>query len=152
MQPKDVAIVMMMLGAFATAAWVVYLSVEAKKRLRKLQAQTELNGRLLDKFSSAHEVVEFLQTPGGAHFVDSLSSEKDDPANGILRSVHRGIVLALVGIGFLVLTVPYGWENNPLLVLGVVMLCMGIGFLASATVSNRLARTLGLIGHDGNPK
>jgi hypothetical protein len=50
---------------------MLYLVAETSKRQRRLKAQAELHGRLLDKFSSAHEVVEFLQTPGGAQFVDS---------------------------------------------------------------------------------
>ena len=93
----------MLLSAFATAGWVIYLAADTTKRQRRIKAQTELHGRLLDKFSSAQEVVEFLQTPGGAHFVDSLSNDRDEPANGILRSTHRGIILVIVAIGCLFL-------------------------------------------------
>jgi len=150
MDGKEVAIMLVLLGAFATAGWVIYLAADATKRQRRLKAQTELHGRLLDKFGSAREVVEFLQTPSGAHFVDSFSSEREEPASGVLRSTHRGIILVIVAIGCLGLIVPYGWENNPLLVVGVILFCLGIGFLISAAVSHRLSRTLDLTERTGN--
>ena len=93
----------------------------------------ELHTRLLDKFSSAKEVVEFLQTPGGAQFVDSISSDREEPANGILRSTHRGIILVMVATGCLFLNWYYrDSRDNPLLVIGVILICLGVGFLVSA--------------------
>jgi len=149
MEPKQVVAILLFLAMFATIGWVVYLAAEMNKRQRRMKAQAELHGRLLDKFS-AREVVEFLQTPGGAHFVDSVSSDRLEPASGILSSVHRGIILAVLAIGCLGLTLPYGWRDNPLLVIGVILLCLGIGFLLSAAVSHRLLRTLGLTERTGN--
>lgn len=151
MQGKDIAILLVLLSAFATAGWVIYMAADTTRRQRRLKAQTELHSRLLDKFSSAQEVVEFLQTPGGAHFVDSLSNDRDEPANGILRSTHRGIILVIVAIGCLFLNWYYRYSgDNPLLVIGVVLLCLGIGFLISAAVSQRLSRALGLAQRSGN--
>lgn len=143
--PKDAAIMLVLLGAFATAAWVMYLAADTSKRQRRIKAQAELNGRLLDKFGSAREVVEFLQTPGGAQFVDSFSSDREEPASGILRSAHRGIILVIVAAGVLFLNWYYRDSGeNPLLVIGVILLCLGLGFLTSAAVSHRLSRALGL--------
>jgi Flp pilus assembly protein TadB len=151
MQSKDIAVMFVLLAAFVTAGWVIYVAAEATKRQRRMKAQSELHGRLLDKFS-AQEVVEFLQTPGGARFVDSVSGDREEPANGILRSAHRGIILVVVSAGLLGLTKVYGWDNNPLLVIGVILLCLGIGFLLSALVSHRLAKTLDTAQGPGNNK
>jgi hypothetical protein len=151
MEGKDIAILFVLLGAFATAAWMFYLVAETNKRQRRLKAQAELHGRLLDKFSSAHEVVEFLQTPGGTQFVDSFSSDREEPASGILRSTHRGIILVIVSAGCLFLNWYYrNSGDNPLLVIGVILLCLGVGFLASAAVSQRLSRVLGLTERSRN--
>ena len=151
MQSKDIAVMFVLLAAFVTAGWVIYVAAEATKRQRRMKAQSELHGRLLDKFS-AQEVVEFLQTPGGARFVDSVSGDREEPASGILRSTHRGIILVVVSAGLLGLTKVYGWDNNPLLVIGVILLCLGIGFLLSALVSHRLAKTLDTAQGPGNNK
>jgi type II secretory pathway component PulF len=151
MQGKDIEVMLVFLASLATAGWMFYLALETGKGQRRIKAQTELHGRLLDKFSSAHEVVEFLQTPGGAQFVDSISSDREEPSNGILRSTHRGIILVIVAGGFLFLNWYYRSSGeNPLLVIGVILLCLGIGFLVSAAVAQRLSRTLGLTGHTGN--
>ena len=133
MQGKDIEVMLVFLASLATAGWMFYLALETGKGQRRIKAQTELHGRLLDKFSSAHEVVEFLQTPGGAQFVDSISSDREEPSNGILRSTHRGIILVIVAGGFLFLNWYYRSSGeNPLLVIGVILLCLGIGFLVSA--------------------
>ena len=151
MQSKDVAIMLVLLAALATVGWVMYLAADTQKRQRKLKAQTELHSRLLDKFNSAHEVVDFLQTPGGAQFVNSLSADREDPAHGILRSTHRGVILVIVAAGCLFLNWYYRDSGeNPLLVIGVVLLCLGIGFLISAAVSHKLSKALGLSERAGN--
>lgn len=151
MDGKDAAILMVLLGAFATAAWMFYLVADTNKRQQRLKAQTELHSRLLDKFGSAHEVVEFLQTPGGAQFVQSLSGEREEPASAILRSTHRGIILVIVAVGCLFLKWYYrDAGENPLLAIGVILLCLGAGFLASAVVAQRLSKKLGLAQRNMN--
>jgi hypothetical protein len=145
MDGKDIAMMFSLVALFVTVGWVMYLVADSNKRQRKIKAQTELHGRLLDKFGSAREVVEFLQTPGGAQFVDSISSDREEPTGGILRSTHRGIVLVIVSAGCLFLSWYYRFSGeNPLLVIGVILLCLGVGFLLSAAVSHRLSRILGL--------
>ena len=146
------ALLVVCIALFATIGWVMYLVADSKKRHERLKAQSEVNGRLLDKFGSAREVIEFLQTPGGAQFVESVAAEREEPAAGILRSTHRGIILAVVAAGCLALAWHYRYEENPLLVIGVVLLCLGIGFLISAAVSHRLTRTLGLDRRGSNPQ
>jgi Flp pilus assembly protein TadB len=150
MEGKDIAMMLVLLALLATVAWVMYLVADTNKRQRRMKAQAELHGRLLDKFSSAREVVEFLQTPGGAQFVDSISSDREEPSSGVLRSTHRGIILVVVGTGCLGLIKAYGWYNNPLLVIGVILLCLGIGFLVSAAVSHRLSKSFGASQATGN--
>ena len=142
MESKDIAVLMVLLAAFATAGWVMYLVAETRKRQGRMKAQAELTGRLLDKFGSAGEVVQFLQTAGGAQFIESFSGDREHPASGILRSTHRGIVLAIVAMGCLGLAWHYGANDNPMLVIGVLLLCLGVGFLVSAAVAHRLSKNL----------
>lgn len=150
MDAEHASIMLVLLALFATIGWVIYLAADTAKRQRRIKAQSELHGRLLDKFSSAREVVEFLQTPSGAQFVDRISSDREEPASGILRSTHRGIILVIVGAGCLGLNWYYASRENPLLVIGVILACLGIGFLISAAVSHRLSRSLDLARRTGN--
>ncbi|MGO4882955.1 MAG: hypothetical protein ACLP59_19365 [Bryobacteraceae bacterium] len=152
MQEKDIAIVLVMVFSLATVAWIFYLISEDSKRKRRTAAQSELHGRLLDKFGSAQDLVAFLQTPAGAQFVEGISSDREEPSSAILRATHRGIILVIVAAGCLGLTRVYGWQDNPLLVIGVVLLCLGIGFLISAVVSHKLSKSLGLMPRPGTTR
>src|SRR5690242_13527771 len=149
MSPREVIPMILFLAMFATIGWLFHMAVEMMKRQRRMKAQAEMHGRLLDKFGSAHEVVEFLQTPGGAQFMESVSGDREDTAGGILRFTQRGIVLVMVGLGCLALYWFYRSQENPLLVIGLILLCLGIGFLLSAAVSRRLAKSLGLVERTG---
>src|ERR1035438_2068318 len=55
MEPKTAGIMLLFLAMFATIGWTVYLAADMSKRQRRMKVQAELHGRLLDKFSSAHE-------------------------------------------------------------------------------------------------
>lgn len=142
MQSKDVAVLFVFLSLFVTMGWGVYLLAETRKRRDRIQAQAELNRRLLDKFGSAREIVEFFETPGGAKFMESLASDREAPAGAVLRSTHREIILAILAVGCLSLAWYYRADENPLLVIGVLLLCLGIGFLVSAVVSRQLSKSL----------
>ena len=142
MSAKDVAGFLMFVGMVGLVAWVMYLFVDARKRQGRLKAQADLNGRLLDKFASARDIVEFLQTPGGAQLMESFSGDRESPSRGVLRSTHRGIILGVLAMGCLALAWHYRGSENPLLVIGVVLLSLGIGFLISAAVARHLSKTL----------
>src|SRR5690348_8791790 len=132
MSPKDAAVVFMMIAAFITCGWVMFLAADTRKRQNRVKAQADLNVRLLDKFGSAQEIVEFLQTPGGMQIMDNLASDRESPAAGILRFTQRGIILIVLAVGCLGLGWYYRQNDTPLLVIGVLLLCLGIGFLISA--------------------
>ena len=73
--------------------------------------------------------------------------ERAHPGQRILRAVQIGIVLCSAGIGcrmisWQTLLEPEGAEG--FMVLGILLLSIGIGYLVSAAASFVLARTLGL--------
>jgi len=142
MAAKDAAGFLMFVAMVGLVGWVMYLFTEARRRQGRLKAQSELNGRLLDKFATAQEIVQFLQTPGGAQLLESFSGDRESPARGVLRSMHRGIILSVLSAGCLALAWHYRDYDNPLLVIGVTLLSLGVGFLISAAVTGRLAKTL----------
>jgi len=56
-----------------------------------------------------------------------------------------------VAVGCLFLSWYYRYSGeNPLLVIGVILLCLGVGFLVSAAVSQRLSRSLSAPQRTGN--
>jgi len=153
MSQESLRDIVMIAILFVFSALFFYVVFELVQRHRKNEVQREMRGRLLEKFASAQELIEFLQSPGSAQLMNTISAEDHAPARDILRAIQRGILLLLVGMACLFLHFHYYQDrDNPLLAFAVILSALGIAFLISAAVSNRLAKTLGLIKQTRNPQ
>ena len=89
---------------------------------------------------------EFLQTDGGAKFIDRVTAggAPYDIRMTILRAVQTGLVLVALGAGLLLLAwmlrarYPFG-DSEVFTITGVIALSLGFGFLLSGLASYRLA-------------
>jgi hypothetical protein len=142
---------------FIMIGFIIWVVVNGWQRRLRLKLTTEFNSKLLDRIGSVKDFNEFLQTEGGAKFMDGLTIERSStrPQDSILRASQIGIVLITLGCGCLVLdwyfSVRYAsaGDTEVLTVIGVIAASLGLGFLISAGVSYRLARMLGVLDRDG---
>jgi|SRR5215831_9188298 len=118
--------------------WGIYLVNAALKRRQQMQMQKHL----LDKFSSAHDFAEFMQSPAGQKYVMSFSDEVTKPQNTILSSVRLGVVLLFVGPAFCTIPNSSADLQHALWGVGIVITMLGAGFLVSAGVSHLIAKKL----------
>jgi hypothetical protein len=146
-----VAVFLLIMAALGFIAWAVWLG--AKRRQAQGQAQTDLQHRLLEKFSSPQEIGDFLQTEGGQRFLSGLTLEPTRAGNKhagkrILLALQIGTVVTLLGISTLSLGIIYPMrrpdEPHPAVIFGLLVLALGIGFLVSAGISYRLSKAWGL--------
>jgi len=127
---------------FGFAAFAVF--VGAKTKQKRWEALTSVQNRMLDKFGSAQEFIEFLKTPEGrSYLLVAVEKGEGGQPSRILSSIRSVVVLAMLGIGFLVLSAAV---DNDMAVPGVLLLSLGVGFLASSLISSRLARSWGMFG------
>ena len=112
--------------------------------LRRKQ-QNQMHNRLLDKFTSAQDLGAFLQSPGGREYVSSLTNSLGNPLPVIISSVRNGVVLCFVGTGCFVPYVRDLDSRIPVKAIGTLVIFLGVGFIASATVSFALSRMFHLI-------
>jgi hypothetical protein len=126
---------------------VVWVIVDGRRRRERLKVFTEFHGRLLERIGSAREFGEFLETDGGRNFLDSLSIEHGGPKLGIVRSVHTGVILTVLGLGLLIvsITLLYNEAEQGFRIAGVIVLSLGIGFLGAAVASYRVTGALDLL-------
>jgi hypothetical protein len=120
-------------------SWGIYLFNAALKRRQQVQLQQ----KLLEKFSSAHDFAEFMQSPAGQKYVMSFSDAVTSPRNTIISTLRTGIVLAFLGGGLD--TANYGvgaLTRDWLSVAGNVLVMVGIGFMLAATISYFLAKKI----------
>jgi hypothetical protein len=129
----------------SAAGWAIWVVANTIRRTRAARVQAEVRGKLLEKFGSSRELLDYLQTEAGQKFVDSGTVERTaTPYGRILGSVQAGIILAVLGIGFLVLQRQLPFEADELRVLGTLALALGIGFLLSSLSAYMLSKSWGL--------
>lgn len=142
----------MLLIAFALA-WLVRTVIEQKRWNRLSRSQSEVHNKILDRFGTTAELLEYVRTPAGTKFLESapipLHAEKG-PAQSpslwrVIWSIQLGIVVVAGSLGMLVVSGRFDAESaQGFFALGVIALCVGAGFIASAVVSLMLSRRLGL--------
>src|SRR6478672_12761648 len=86
-----------LVGFFSLLGWVSYLGASIVRRKQK----NDMQRALLEKFSSAHDFAEFMQSPAGQKYVMSFTDAVTSPRNSILNSIKTGFVLMFLGMGFL---------------------------------------------------
>ncbi len=128
-------------GILSSSAMVVLIVYfVSRSKARRVEVQAEVQTRLIDRFGSAPELIDFLQSPAGRAFVNGVQSA---PAlltrERILSGFSRAIILSMLGAAFLGLTFFY---DEDFAVPASIILSLGIGYLLATFVSWRLSRNL----------
>ncbi|HET6169227.1 MAG TPA: hypothetical protein VFE01_03555, partial [Terracidiphilus sp.] len=141
-------------GFFLLAlTWMIRVVLENRRWARIFKLQSEVHGRLIDKFSSSQELAAYMETEAGKRFLEAapipVAFEKEQRVPNavarVLTPLQIGIVLVLLGIGFLLLRHASPDMETPMLVLGTIAMMPGIGFIISAGLTWVLAARMGLM-------
>jgi hypothetical protein len=129
------------LGFAAFAVWA-----GSRTKQKRWEALSSVQNRMLDKFGTAQEFVEFLKTPEGrSYMMVAVDKGGDSQPAKILGTIKWGIVTLTLGAAFLVLAATF---DDDLVVPGAILLSIGIGLIANGIIAVRLARSWGLMkGH-----
>jgi hypothetical protein len=133
--------------------WLIHVLLENRRWGRIFKLQTEAHGKLIDRFSTNQELLVYMETEVGKRFleaapipVDFVPDQKMPSAVArVLTPLQIGLVLSLLGVGLIALRHSIPDASAPLLVLGVVALMPGLGFILSAGITWALAGRLGLM-------
>jgi hypothetical protein len=139
--------------ALVAILWLARVFVENRRWNRIFKMQSEVHGKLIDKFTSNQELAAYMETEAGRKFLEAapipvVFDQKQRVPSIVVRvltPLQAGIVMVLLGIGLLLLRHAGQDLDRPMLVLGTVVLMPGIGFIISAGVSWLLAQRLGLM-------
>ena len=146
--------VIAILTVFGMVSFLGWVIADGLRRKGQLRVMSEFHNKLLDRINNGKELAEFMDSPGGTKFVESISTERVHPAHRILRAVQIGIVLCAAGIGCRVV----GWQSTLIereategfVILGIMLLSIGIGYLVSAAAAFGLGRSLGVYSTSGD--
>ncbi|HEY6251422.1 MAG TPA: hypothetical protein VI685_15800, partial [Candidatus Angelobacter sp.] len=134
--------------------WLLRVLLENRRWSRMLKLQSDVHGKLLDKFGNNQELLTYMNTEAGKRFLEAApmpaAAELAAPAKmslaRILLPLQLGAVLTLVGMGFFFLRARVDIDSQtPMLILGTLGLMLGIGFIISAVLAFVLARHLDLL-------
>lgn len=136
--------------AFALS-WLVRTLIEQKRWTKLSRTQSEVHNKILDRFGTSGELLEYIKSPAGAKFLESapipLHSEPaphSTPFTRVIWSIQIGVIVAAAALGMLLVSLRFEAEaGRELFAMGVIALCIGLGFVASAAVSIILTRRLG---------
>lgn len=137
----------------AAVVWLTRMFIENRRWNRMFKLQSEVHGRLIDKFSSAAELGAYMETEAGRKFLEAspiavnAEPERRVPqvVARVLTGLQAGIVMVLLGTGCMLLRHVNADTETPMLVLGTLVLMPGVGFIISAGVTWLLASRLGLM-------
>jgi hypothetical protein len=144
-------------GAFIIAAlvltWLIRTLIEQRRWSRLTRTQAEVHNKILDRFGSNEELLNYIQTPSGKRFLESAPIPLEQPSTRpvsapigrILWSVQAGLVSLAGGIGLRFVSVSVQKDAaEPLSALGTLAIAVGVGLVVSAGASFLLSRRLGL--------
>ena len=142
------------LATFAFA-WLIRTVIEQKRWNRLSKQQSEVHNKILDRFGTSQEVLDYIKTPAGSKFLESApiplhaerrpSSPISAPLSRIMWSIQIGIVIAIGALGMILVSFRFADETGQgLFAMGAIGFCVGIGFVVSAVVSMGLSRRLGI--------
>lgn len=138
---------------FGASAWLTKVLLANRRWNRVFRLQTEVHGKLIDRFGSSQEILSYMQTDAGKRFLEAAPITVEVQQDGhwpavlqrVLMPLTAGIVLTLLGTGLLFLRHTVLGGETPLLLFGVVALMPGLGCIISAGITWVLAQRLGLL-------
>jgi hypothetical protein len=158
-EPLAVASVFIVL--IGVLGWIIRAIMNHRRWLRVSKLQTDMQNKLLERFTSNEEMLAFIQTSAGQRFLESASMAAESgprvlsaPVGRMLWSIQLGIVILVAGIGLEI--VSYKLSNyedvvTGFQVMGGITVALGIGFILSAFGAFLLSRRLGLTDPSPTP-
>jgi hypothetical protein len=154
MEPELLIPILGMVGGLGSFVFVVWMVASFLSRRQQVNAAAEFHARLLDRLGSTKDFSDFMNSEGGARFLDTLALQRQNgPQERVLRATASGIVLTILGIGLAMFSGEIPSRREFALAVGflsAISLSLGIGLLLAAGLTERLARRFGLIRPAGS--
>lgn len=149
---EGLMIITVMLLFIFTGIWLIRTVIEQRRWSRLARTQSEVHGKLLDRFSTNEDLIAYVQSSAGRRFLESapipVESERHAVAPPVARmflSLQIGIIIAAGAIGMLMVSGRFAADSGlSLFALGTVGLCVGVGFAIAGVVSFVLSKRMGL--------
>lgn len=132
--------------------WLVRAFIQHRRWLKASQVQADVHTKLMERMTSNDELLAYVQSSAGRRFLEAapLRPEADGPSfsapvGSIIWSLMAGVVLSVLGIGFRYAgTVVKDDAHDAFMVVGVIVLSLGLGFVFASLMAFAVSSRLGL--------
>ena len=139
-------------GLMSVFAWLVRAVIQHRRWLKASQVQADVHTKLMERMTTNEELLAYIQSPAGRRFLeatpvrpDTEAASTNAPIGPIIWSMMAGIVLSTVGVGFRYSAGFIGDEaQQAFVVVGVIILALGIGFMFASLMAFVVSSRLGL--------
>ncbi len=145
---EEFVLIFVTLSSFGCIGFFIWMVGDTIRKSKLARAQSDMQTKLIDKFGSSQELLDYMKTEAGQRFIQVAPAEipQRNPYSRILRSITAGTILTFLGIGFLSMSSYAGGHGFP--VFGTIALAIGLGFLVSAGISYFLSKSWGLFDRE----
>lgn len=141
----------------AAILWLIHVLIENRRWGRIFKLQTDVHGKLIERFGTSQEVLTYMGTEAGKRFLEAtpiaVGFERQEPVPTsvarVLTPLQIGVVMTMLGLGLILLRHSVPDAASGLLIIGTVVLMPGLGFIISAGITWFLAHRLGLMPQSG---
>jgi len=150
MNDETIAMIIILPTFTVVAAWAFKTVLNFFHNRRLVKLHYSLQDKLLEKLSNSPDTLEYLHSDAGERMFALATQERTNPYTRILSALQAGAVVGLLGIGFMVIPTLVPLEGSEgFTVIGVLALCLGLGFLVSSAAAFVFSKRWGLI--NGGP-
>ena len=141
--------------------WLVRAFIQHRRWLKASNVQAEVHTKLMERMTSHDELLAYVQSPAGRRFLeaapvipDTDSRSFSAPVGSIIWSMMAGVVLSVLGFGFRYAgsIVKQDEPRDAFLVVGVIILSLGVGFIIASLMAFAVSSRLGLFPQKTAPQ
>ncbi len=146
MNDETMAMIVILPTFTVVTAWAFKTVLNFFNNRRLVKLHYSLQDKVLDKLGTSPEAIEYLASDAGERMFALATRERANPYGRILSALQAGAVIGLLGTGFLVIPSLVPNEGSEAFtIIGVLALCLGLGFIASSAAAFVFSKKWGLI-------
>jgi hypothetical protein len=146
MDSEAITMIIVIPTVFTIMGWAFKTALNFLHNQRLIKLHYALQDKLLEKLGSSPEALEYLHSDAGEKMFALATRERTNPYTRILTALQSGAVISFLGVGFIFLRDQVPSEGaEAFMVIGVLALCLGLGFLASSAAAYVFSKQWGLI-------
>jgi hypothetical protein len=150
---QDFVLTLAPLATIAATVLIVRTVTASARAKRETEALVQLHTRLIEKFGTSKELLDYLQADAGRKMLSPAVIAAATPIRRIIAAAQAGVVLSFVGVGTWSTRTIFTAEGMQVVsFVGIVMLALGLGYIVSSIVAYVMSRRLGLLnGESADP-